>query len=60
MGMSAGYYLAKQGARTLLLDAFDPTHLSGSHNGETRLMRMRIKATLSIPKPFSLSRFTDK
>ncbi|MBE1445358.1 N-methyl-L-tryptophan oxidase [Paenibacillus sp. OAS669] len=39
MGMSAGYYLAKQGVKTLLLDAFDPPHTSGSHHGETRLMR---------------------
>ncbi|GKU79109.1 N-methyl-L-tryptophan oxidase [Paenibacillus sp. L3-i20] len=39
MGMSAGYYLAKQGVKTLLIDAFDPPHSSGSHHGDTRLMR---------------------
>ncbi|MFF2481922.1 N-methyl-L-tryptophan oxidase [Paenibacillus sp. NPDC058071] len=39
MGMSAGYHLAKRGVRTLLLDAFDPPHASGSHHGETRLIR---------------------
>lgn len=39
MGMSAGYYLASQGARTLLIDAFDPPHHMGSHYGDSRLMR---------------------
>ncbi|QAY66321.1 N-methyl-L-tryptophan oxidase [Paenibacillus protaetiae] len=39
MGMSAGYYLARQGVRVLLIDAFDPPHLFGSHHGDTRLMR---------------------
>lgn len=39
MGMSAGYFLAKQGVKTLLLDAFDPPHTSGSHHGDTRLIR---------------------
>lgn len=39
MGMSAGYYLASQGARTLLIDAFDPPHRMGSHHGDSRLMR---------------------
>ncbi|WP_152395036.1 N-methyl-L-tryptophan oxidase [Paenibacillus guangzhouensis] len=39
MGMSAGYYLAKRGVRTLLLDADDPPHREGSHHGETRLIR---------------------
>ncbi|MUT67198.1 N-methyl-L-tryptophan oxidase [Paenibacillus sp. NEAU-GSW1] len=39
MGMSAGYYLAKRGAKTLLIDAFDPPHNNGSHNGDTRLIR---------------------
>ncbi|MFB9329382.1 N-methyl-L-tryptophan oxidase [Paenibacillus aurantiacus] len=39
MGMSAGYQLAKRGARVLLLDAFDPPHGEGSHHGETRLIR---------------------
>ncbi|WP_082727099.1 N-methyl-L-tryptophan oxidase [Paenibacillus riograndensis] len=39
MGMSAGYYLARQGVKTLLVDAFDPPHTEGSHHGETRLIR---------------------
>lgn len=37
--MSAGYYLAKRGVKTLLIDAFDPPHTQGSHHGETRLIR---------------------
>lgn len=39
MGMAAGYFLAKQGKKTLLLDAHNPPHDSGSHHGETRLIR---------------------
>ncbi|MGG1312522.1 N-methyl-L-tryptophan oxidase [Cohnella laeviribosi] len=39
MGMSAGYYLAREGVRTLLIDAFDPPHANGSHHGEPRLIR---------------------
>ncbi|RXT03640.1 N-methyl-L-tryptophan oxidase [Ammoniphilus sp. CFH 90114] len=39
MGMAAGYYLAKRGVRTILLDANDPPHIEGSHHGETRLYR---------------------
>ncbi|MGO4697832.1 N-methyl-L-tryptophan oxidase [Paenibacillus sp. 2TAB26] len=39
MGMSAGYELAARGARTLLIDAFDPPHNMGSHHGEPRLIR---------------------
>lgn len=39
MGMAAGYYLAKQGVRTLLLDAYDPPHTMGSHHGDTRIIR---------------------
>jgi len=39
MGMSAGYELARRGAKTLLIDAFDPPHTEGSHHGETRLIR---------------------
>lgn len=39
MGMSAGYHLARQGVKTLLVDAFDPPHTEGSHHGETRLIR---------------------
>ncbi|MCM3145225.1 N-methyl-L-tryptophan oxidase [Brevibacillus sp. MER 51] len=39
MGMAAGYYLAKQGVRTLMIDAFDPPHTMGSHHGDTRIIR---------------------
>lgn len=39
MGMSAGYHLASRGLKTLMIDAFDPPHGSGSHHGETRLIR---------------------
>lgn len=39
MGMSAGYFLAKKGIRTLLLDSFDPPHSNGSHHGDTRIIR---------------------
>jgi len=37
--MSAGYELAARGAKTLLIDAFDPPHNMGSHHGEPRLIR---------------------
>ncbi|MUK87682.1 N-methyl-L-tryptophan oxidase [Ornithinibacillus sp. L9] len=39
MGMAAGYFLAKQGKSTLLLDANDPPHANGSHHGSTRIIR---------------------
>lgn len=39
MGMAAGYYLAKRGIKTLLIDAFDPPHTNGSHHGDTRIIR---------------------
>ncbi|MED1950294.1 N-methyl-L-tryptophan oxidase [Brevibacillus centrosporus] len=39
MGMAAGYYLARQGVRTLLLDTYDPPHTMGSHHGDTRIIR---------------------
>ncbi|WP_280531336.1 N-methyl-L-tryptophan oxidase [Paenibacillus castaneae] len=39
MGMSAGYELVARGAKTLLIDAFDPPHSMGSHHGEPRLIR---------------------
>lgn len=39
MGMSAGFELAARGARTLLIDAFNPPHNNGSHHGEPRLIR---------------------
>lgn len=39
MGMAAGAFLAKQGAKVLLLDAYDPPHTFGSHHGDTRMIR---------------------
>ncbi|MFF2890149.1 N-methyl-L-tryptophan oxidase [Paenibacillus sp. NPDC057967] len=39
MGMAAGYFLAKSGKKTLLLDSFNPPHPRGSHHGETRIIR---------------------
>src|SRR5690606_31845342 len=39
MGMAAGYFLAKQGKRVLLIDSHDPPHTEGSHHGETRIIR---------------------
>ena len=39
MGMAAGYFLAKSGRKTLLLDAFSPPHQRGSHHGDTRIIR---------------------
>ncbi|SDI75238.1 N-methyl-L-tryptophan oxidase [Natribacillus halophilus] len=39
IGMASGYFLAKNGVDTLLIDAFDPPHGNSSHHGETRLIR---------------------
>ena len=39
VGMAAGYYLAKAGKKTLLIDAHDPPHQFGSHHGDTRIIR---------------------
>lgn len=39
VGMAAGYFLAKGGKRTLLIDSFDPPHNKGSHHGDTRIIR---------------------
>lgn len=39
MGTAAGYFLAKQGQRVLLIDAHHPPHDVGSHHGDTRLIR---------------------
>lgn len=39
MGAAAGYFLAKQGKRVLLIDAHHPPHDVGSHHGDTRLIR---------------------
>ncbi|MFD0692962.1 N-methyl-L-tryptophan oxidase [Paenibacillus sp. GCM10027628] len=47
MGMSAGYHLAKHNVRALLIDKFDPPHLSGSHHGDTRLIRHAYTGSLT-------------
>lgn len=39
MGMAAGAFLAQQNVKTVLIDAFDPPHIHGSHHGDTRLIR---------------------
>ena len=39
MGVAAGYYLAAEGQKVLLLDAHNPPHDFGSHHGDTRLIR---------------------
>ncbi|MDQ0337993.1 monomeric sarcosine oxidase [Caldalkalibacillus uzonensis] len=39
MGIAAGYYLTKQGIKTLLIDSFNPPHHQGSHHGSTRIIR---------------------
>ncbi|WP_027963872.1 N-methyl-L-tryptophan oxidase [Halalkalibacillus halophilus] len=39
MGMAAGYYLAKQNKKVLLIDSNQPPHSEGSHHGDTRLIR---------------------
>ncbi|WP_175074924.1 N-methyl-L-tryptophan oxidase [Terribacillus sp. AE2B 122] len=39
MGMSAGYQLAKQGQKVLMVDSYHPPHIHGSHHGETRIIR---------------------
>lgn len=36
MGMAAGYFLAKAGKKTLMIDAFSPPHSWSSHEGDTR------------------------
>ncbi|MEK8129252.1 N-methyl-L-tryptophan oxidase [Paenibacillus filicis] len=47
MGMSAGYYLAQRNLHVLLIDRFDPPHTSGSHNGDTRLIRHAYPGSLT-------------
>ncbi|WP_412677678.1 hypothetical protein [Bacillus swezeyi] len=42
MGMAARYFLSKKGVDVLLVDAFDPPHELGSHNGDTRTIRPRL------------------
>lgn len=39
MGMPAGYFSAKDGHKTLLIDQFNPPHDWGSHHGNTRIIR---------------------
>ncbi len=39
MGMAAGYYLAKDNKKVLMMDSYDPPHSNGSHHGETRIIR---------------------
>jgi N-methyl-L-tryptophan oxidase len=39
MGMAAGFFLAKQGGKVLLIDKYDPPHSNGSHHGDTRMIR---------------------
>ncbi|WP_445398215.1 N-methyl-L-tryptophan oxidase [Zobellella sp. An-6] len=39
VGLAAGYQLARQGARVVLLDEGAPPHALGSHHGSTRLIR---------------------
>lgn len=39
MGMATGYFLAKRGVKTLLIDSFYPPHHNGSHHGSTRIIR---------------------
>lgn len=39
MGLAAGYYLAKNGVKTMLIDAHTPPHNYGSHHGSTRIIR---------------------
>lgn len=39
MGMAAASFLTARGAKTLVIDAFDPPHDKGSHHGDTRMIR---------------------
>lgn len=39
MGSSTAYTLAKQGYKVLAIDQFDPPHESGSHAGQSRIIR---------------------
>lgn len=38
MGTAAAYFLSKAGKKVLMIDAFDPPHSWGSHEGDTRLV----------------------
>ncbi|AKA36958.1 N-methyl-L-tryptophan oxidase [Yersinia ruckeri] len=39
IGSAAGYYAAQAGLKVLMIDSGMPPHQSGSHHGDTRLMR---------------------
>ncbi|MER1999121.1 MAG: N-methyl-L-tryptophan oxidase [Lysinibacillus sp.] len=39
MGLAAAYYSARDGQKTLAIDAHTPPHDFGTHHGETRLIR---------------------
>ncbi|WP_116472933.1 N-methyl-L-tryptophan oxidase [Zobellella maritima] len=39
VGMATGFYLARKGARVILLDEAEAPHSLGSHHGSTRLIR---------------------
>ncbi len=39
MGMATGYFLAKQGKKVLMIDAYDPPHIQGAHHGLTKVIR---------------------
>ncbi|NJP38450.1 N-methyl-L-tryptophan oxidase [Alkalicoccus luteus] len=40
MGLAAGYTAAKDGKSVVMIDADDPPHNSGSHHGDTRMIRL--------------------
>jgi len=40
VGSAAGYYAHRAGLQVLMIDSHFPPHQSGSHHGETRLMRL--------------------
>ncbi|MED4729998.1 N-methyl-L-tryptophan oxidase [Aneurinibacillus migulanus] len=48
-GMATGYFVARQGIRTLLIDSYNPPHGYGSHHGETRLFRQ----AYTIDEPYT-------
>lgn len=39
MGSAAAYFLGKARQKVLLVDAYEPPHIEGSHHGDTRLIR---------------------
>ena len=40
VGAFAGYYLAKKGLKTALVDIYSPPHDKGSYHGDTRIFRI--------------------